>query len=69
LLDGNDALGVLTGLDHVAAIGSGLIVEDNSALSSLAGLNTLASVGGTVQIVRNAVDAAEVQAFLKRLGR
>jgi len=52
-----------------AAIGSSLILEDNSALSSLAGLATLASVGGTVTIERNALDGAEVQAFLKRLGR
>ena len=52
-----------------AHIGRSLILEDNSALSSLAGLATLASVGGTVTIERNALDGAEVQAFLKRLGR
>jgi hypothetical protein len=68
-LDRNGALRDLTGLEHLAAIGGSLIVADNETLSSLAGLATLVSVGGTVKIERNAVDAAEVQALLRRLGR
>jgi hypothetical protein len=68
-VQGNGALSELTGLEHLAAIGSNLLLEDNNALSSLAGLSALASVGGDVKIERNAIDAAEVQAFLKRLGR
>jgi hypothetical protein len=65
---GNGALGDLKGLEHLAAIGNTLAIEKNTALSSLAGLSTLASVGGDVKIDGNAVDPAEVQAFLKRLG-
>jgi hypothetical protein len=68
-IEGNGALGGLTGLEHLAEIGSNLLLEDNNVLSSLAGLSALASVGGDVKIERNAIDAAEVQAFLKRLGR
>jgi hypothetical protein len=66
----NPMLASFAGLEDLTKISGNIVITKNASLTSFAGLDALTNVSGTITVSDNdALPQAEIDAFMKRLGR